>query len=316
MSTKETTTIRETEHTPTHVKETEYTVHTPAQSHARRESDPMINKQKVGEAAERAQAKIKDAARDAAGYVRRYPYTMQVLLALGLIALAAYGARGYYGADRRSVGEKITDQVKSYVPHTEEHGRSWLPWNWKLFHREPKDLSERITGQDFDTNWATLQKKRTDMEHSLKSQFDQFQDSMKGWWESHDNNWKLWHREPKDLAEKYTGKDFETHMANLQKTMHNTRADMENSLKSQFDQFQGSMKNWWDNWDTTAKQMKDELVKKTNKAGSIIKENLPEALQGGQTEHVHLYDPDSKTHTDTIKVHHHGYDKPDEPKKK
>jgi len=131
-------------------------------------------------------------------------------------------------------------------------------------------------------------------------------------------NWKIWHREePKGFMEKLKDKDFDmdTTWGNLQSSMQQTRKGMEDNLKSSFDNFQTSMQKWWDAWDATAKSFKEELAKKATKAGSHLKEKLPEALQGGQTEHVHMYNPDQKTYTDTIKVHHHGYEKPEDEKK-
>jgi len=206
----------------------------------------------------------KNLGKNVKGFFKRNPMILQVAVGLALICAATYAA-GYYGigGDNRSVGEKMTDKLKSFPGIgggvSEEQGNAWLPWNWKLWHRQPVV-------------------------------------------------------EP-TLSEKFTGKDLEGNWKELQNTMLHTRKNMEESLKSSFDNFQTSMKNWWETWDVAAKQFKEDLAKKVAKTGSQLKEKLPESLKGGQTEHVHVYDPEQKTSTDTIKIHRHGYEKPEEEKK-
>jgi len=191
---------------------------------------------------------------------KRYPLATQLAAALLLICFASYAA-GYFGFKHEpTMGEKVgdkLDKLKSYMPgHHEEHGYSWLPWNWKLWHHQEPTWTEQFTGKDLDANWA-----------------------------------------------------------NFQSTMQNTRKGMEENLKSSFEKFETSMKNWWESWDTTAKNFKEELAKKANKVGAQMKEKLPEALQSGHTEHVDIYDTKIPS-TDTIKVHHHGYEKPEDKKEK
>jgi len=237
-----------------------------------RESIPVKEPHKSQEL-EQVDAKLKEAAKDARSFIKRNPW-IAVAASLALLSIAAY-AGGWYGfGDHRTTTEKITDQVKSYLPHKEEHNK-WLPWNWNMFHHEP-DLSERITGKDFDSHWTNLQK-------SMLSKSKDFQDS-----------WKK-----------------------LQDAMHKNQDKMDATLKLSYENFQTSMKSWWDTWENTAHQMRESLSKgadtlanKASKAAETVKEHLPDSLQGGHTEHVHMYDKDQKTHTDTIKVHHHAYDKP------
>jgi len=175
-------------------------------------------------------------------------------------------------------------------------------WNWNAFpflHRKPETVTDKmsykLTGNDFDTNWNTLNDKMQQTRKGMEDTLATARENMQKWW----TQWE-------DSAKS------DTNWHALNSKMQQTKKGMEDSFTTTHD----SMSKWWNSWEDYAKSWKDELAQKTYKAGSLLKEALPESLQGGTTEHVHKYDPNEKTRTDTIKIHHHGYEQPGVEKKK
>jgi hypothetical protein len=194
-------------------------------------------------------------------------------------------------------------------------------WNWNAFHRKPETITDKVsvklTGNDFDTNWGALNSKMQTTRKGMEDSLTTARENMQKWWVSWEDSAKSWKDElaqktakagtmlkeslPESLQGGHTT-DFETMNAKMQQT----KKGMEDSLKTTHE----SMQKWWDSWEDSAKSWKEELAQKTAKAGSILKEALPESLQGGTTDHLHKYDPNDKSRTDTIKIHHHGYEQP------
>jgi hypothetical protein len=257
---------------------------------------------------EQVESNIKEAANNAKGLATRNPWIV-VATTLALLGVALY-ATGHFG-DHRTASEKILDQVKAYgsekydqaqhlMPQQEKSG--WMPWNWKIFQRKPKDLSERVTGNDFETNWANVQKfmseSKKEMETELGKASEDYQSAMKSWWD----NWDTSAAHIKDVLANKAGFKDESTWQKIQssiQSMMSSRNTMEDNLKST-----GSkLKGWWENWE--------------NKAKNYMKEStLPDALMAGNTEHVHLYEPSAKSKLDVIYIHTHGYEKPAAEEKK